>query len=430
MNRNISIINIALILSLFALFTSCEKDDKDIKVTAVTVKEAVYISSGSFMQISLKDNATLQLTPFIMPQAATNKTVKYSNKNPELMTVSESGLITAKLPGTDTLIVSATDGSGVTVSYPVRITDHQVKATGINVTAAGSNITLKIGGSSFDLGACVTLSPADTWNQTVAYKSNNEAVITVSETGIVSPVEIGNTTITITTTDGSNISRDCNVTVQDIVQQWDEIDRANWTVTTQTGTGYDYVRDGWSATLGAFTTGQPEHLFDNNAGTYLSLCKPGKSFSPGNGADPVPAQPSDFLPSFTIDMKSQQTFNYIKWIHRNGNNPAGGSNNYNYLRVYGVNIYGSNDGSAFTPINTEGIVWIPNLGGYAGQMGIADPTVYTIEIPASAYRYVKVELAMWSDIYNSQNPDFPGAGATAGSSMQIGEFGLGNMYWE
>ena len=415
---------------LCTVFTGCEKDKDDGLITSITIKEAVYIQSINSMQISLKDNATLQLTPFIMPQTASNKTVTYSNKYSNLMEVSPSGLITAKAPGTDTLTVSATDGSGVKVSYQILITDHQVKATGINVTAAGSNILLKLGGASFDLGACVTLTPADTWNKSVTYKSNNEEFVAVSADGIVSAVGVGYTTITITTADGSNISRDVIATVQDVVQKWDEINNSNWTVTTQTGTGYDYVRDGWSATLGVFTTGQPEHLFDGDGGTYLSLCKPGKSYSPGNGADPIPLQPTDFLPSFTVDMNSQQTFNYIKWIHRNGPNPAGGSNNYNYLRVYGVNVYGSNDGSAFTQINTGGIVWIPNANGYVGQGATVDSNIYTVEIPESTYRYVKIELAMWSDIYNSQNSDYLGTGATAGSSMQIGEFGLGNMYWE
>jgi len=420
----------ACIISYCIVFSGCKKENDERLITAVTIQEAAYLQSINGMQITLKDNATLQLTPFFMPQDASNKKVIYSNKYSNLMEVSESGLITAKAPGTDTLTVSATDGSGVKTSYQVLITDHLVKATAINVTAAGSNIVLKIGGTSFDLGACVTLSPADTWNTAVTYKSNDESIVAVSADGIVTPVGVGSTTITITTADGSNISRNVNATVQDLVQNWVEISHVNWTVTTQTGTGYDYVRDGWSATLGEFTTGQPEHLFDGDAGTYLSLCKPGKGYSPGNGADPIPTQPSDFLPSFTVDMKSQQSFNYIKWCHRYGNNPAGGGNNYNYLRVYGVNVYGSNDGSAFTQINTEGLVWIPNVNGYVGQGGTADPTVYTIEIPASTYRYVKIELAMWSDIYNSQNSDYPGTGAAAGSSMQIGEFGLGNMYWE
>jgi len=409
MNRNILINIITVSLFIFTFLTACEKEDKDVKVNAVTVKEAVYVSSGTFMQISLKDNATLQLTPFIMPQDAANKSVKYSNKYSNLMTVSESGLITAKAVGTDTLTVSATDGSGVEVSYRVLISDHMVKATAINVTAAGSNFELKIGGTPFNLASCVTLSPTDTWNKTVTYKSNNETIVTVSADGLVSPVAAGSTTITIKTADGSNISRDCNVTVKDKVQRWDDLSRTAWTVTTLTGTGYEYVPDG--------TTGLPAHILDNSGTTFLSLVKPGKSYNP------VPAQPADFLPSFTVDMKSKQKFNYIMWRHRE-------ANANHYLRVFGVNVYGSNDGSAFTKINTGGIVWIPNINGYVTG-NTNDNNIYrNIDIPESEYRYVKIELAIWSDVYDSQHPDYPGKGAASGSTMQVAEFGLGNTYWE
>ena len=214
MNRTILFETAMACMLIIAFLSGCKDENTDDKVSAITIREATYVSSGTFMQISLKDNATLQLTPFIMPQSAVNKTVKYSNKYPNLMTVSESGMITAKAFGTDTLTVSATDGSGVSVSYRVLITDHRVKATAINVTAAGSNITLKAGGATFDLAACVTLTPADTWDKTVTYKSNNEAIVTVSANGIITPVSVGSTTITIRTADGSNIARDVNVTVQ------------------------------------------------------------------------------------------------------------------------------------------------------------------------------------------------------------------------
>ena len=48
------------------------------------------------------------------------------------------------------------------------------------------------------------------------------------------------------------------------------INRFYWTVTTQTADDYGYVPDG--------ETGLPEHLFDGDAGTFLALVKPGKSF--------------------------------------------------------------------------------------------------------------------------------------------------------
>jgi len=220
-----------------------------------------------------------------------------------------------------------------------------------------------------------------------------------------------------------------------------DLDRTNWTVTTQTDTGYGYVLDGWSASLGAFTTGMPEQMFDGDAGTYLSLVKPGKSYDSGNGSTPVPTQASGFYASFTIDLQSPQTFDYMKWHHRYGNNPAGGGNSYNYLRVYGVDIFGSDTGDEFdfTQINTDGIVWIPNSAGYSGSVSTADPNTYTIAIPQSTYRFLRVQIVKWSDNYiggdytdpnDPNNPMYTGNGfssTSSGMTTQIGEFGLGKF---
>lgn len=181
-----------------------------------------------------------------------------------------------------------------------------------------------------------------------------------------------------------------------------DLDRTAWTVTTQTGTSYGNVTDG--------TTGLPEHLFDGLPTTYLALVKPGKSFSP------IPTQPTGIMPSFTIDMKTSQSFDSIKWKHRS-------NHTYNYLRVYGIYFAGSNNGTDFTKIGND-TIWIPNVGGYVGTKSQADLNMYAISVPNSTYQYVKVTLLMWSDIYNSQNHDYLGAGATSGSTMQIAEFGL------
>lgn len=411
------------IMLLSAGLTGC-KDKEDVMVTAVTIQEAVWASVNNCMQLTLKDNATLQVTPFIMPRDAANQTVTYSSKYPNLMEVSASGLITGKAPGVDTLTVSATDGSGISSWYRVVIVDHMVKATAINVTAAGSNMTLKIGGSSFDLGACVTLAPDDTWDKTVTYQSNDETIATVTENGIVTPAGIGSTTITVKTADGSNISRDCNVTVQDLVQRWDELDRAAWTVTTQTATDYGYTADN--------TNGAPQLMFDGNAATYSALTKPGKEYPPN-----IPMQDAwnVFLPGFTVDMQSQQTVNFIAWRHRG----AAGLG----MSVFAINIFKSDDGATFTQINTEGLLWIPTESGYTylGQSSNLNPNLpaaaltalHKIEIPSTECRYFKVQYAVWSDIYKLdmfQHPDFPGTATANNYNLCVAEFGLGQTYME
>ncbi|MDR1371447.1 MAG: Ig-like domain-containing protein [Dysgonamonadaceae bacterium] len=410
MKKIISSLIIACIVSCI-VFSGCKSDDEHGKVTAVTVKEAVY--ANNIMQISLKDNETLQLTPFIMPQDAANKAVKYSNKHSELMEVSASGLITAKAFGTDTLTITADDGSGVKVSYPVIIIDHKVKATAINVTAAGSNILLKLNGQPFDLASCVTISPDDTWDKTITYKSNNEQVATVTANGQVSPVGVGTTTVTIMTTDGSNISRDCNVTVQEAVKKEQDIARANWTVTTSHlyADGNNYVPDGGST--GARTTGKPEHMFDNLGSTYLNMRKPRGDAYSQDGYNYTTTDPAFFV----VDMKSAQTFSYVLWQHRNNNAPG--------MRAWGITISGSSDNTTWTQIGGTDIE-IPNRnlaatdndvhrfyidnGTDATKGSATDPkhTEYT-------YRYIKIALQYRDQV----------TGETGNYNIQVAEFGLG-----
>jgi hypothetical protein len=135
------------------------------------------------------------------------------------------------------------------------------------------------------------------------------------------------------------------------------------------------------------------------------------------------------MPSFTVDMKEAKTFNYLIWTHRQFNNRS---------QWYGCRVYGSNDGTNFTQIRSEvheiagsDILWIPNSRGYVGDVGSPfDNTVYKLEIDESTYRYVKIELAMWSNIYAGQHPDWPGSGSSSGLTVNMGEFGLGYTYWD
>ncbi|MDR0832957.1 MAG: Ig-like domain-containing protein [Candidatus Symbiothrix sp.] len=392
MKKRIYFLMTLFIATCFA-FTGCTDDNGAGQVTAVTVLEAQYVNN--IMQLSLKDNATLQLTPYFMPQSAKNVEVTYSNKHPEILDISANGLITPKIFGTDTITIRT--ANGVSVSYPVFVTDHIVKATAINVTAAGSNMAIKIG-KTFDLSACVTLAPADTWDKTVTYRSLDESIATVDANGIVTTVAEGSTEITITTADGSNISRNCYVTVQGIVFKKYDIDRSNWTVSTTTATNYGYTIDG--------ATGKPEDMFDGLQTTWLALTKPGKSYNE------VPMQDPDFLPSFTVDMKSVKPFDYIRLQHRNSNNTG--------FRVWGVNIYGSVDGVNFTLIKAD--VEIPGYKGTGNESPVVTDFYYINITPSTTYRYVKVELAYWNGRL------LPGAGWTAGTggtNMAIAEFGIG-----
>jgi hypothetical protein len=399
MKKKVFYNTIAIMGAVFCLcLNSCKEDEEDGLVTAITVREAVYVSP--IMQLSLKDNATLQLTPYIMPQTASNKNVTYSNKHPELLTVSESGLITPKGIGTDTVTIRAKDGSNVSVSYPVIIADHQVKATAINVTAAGANMVIKIG-NTFNLGAAVTLAPTDTWDKTVNYKSANESIATISTAGIVTAVAEGTTVITITTADGSNISRDCNVTVQGLVIRDVDYNRSAWTVSV------DPTRaiSAFDATIGG---DDPKYLIDNGsipdktAESCLSVYKPGRT------GTPLASEP-DIQVFFVIDMKASQDVSYFRLRHRTDNRTVA-------LQVWKASFYGSNDGENYTLIKA-GVDTKSELTG-GGNLPADDPKLnVTIKLDETVkYRYIKMTYDDW-------NHD-------ASMSMQIAEFNIGKTVIE
>ena len=101
------------------IVSACKKDWKPGK--ALTIAEAAFVSATG-MTITLKANTTLQLRAIITPGNDTITNVAYTNKYPNISTINNSGLLTGKAVGRDTLTVTTTDGSNLNVSYVVSVT--------------------------------------------------------------------------------------------------------------------------------------------------------------------------------------------------------------------------------------------------------------------------------------------------------------------
>ncbi|MDR0938212.1 MAG: DUF4989 domain-containing protein [Mediterranea sp.] len=234
--------------------------------------------------------------------------------------------------------------------------------------------TLLSAGQTFDLASRIGFVPENASNTTLKYASDDESVATVDDKGVVTVLKEGSAAnITVSTTDGSEISKVCRVKAIG----W--YDRSGWTVDTSAryATGNNYVVDG--------STGKPQDILDGDASTFLSLVKPGNTY---NGCTAAAGDPIYFV----VDLKEKRSFSAFRWNHR--------IHDAAHLRVQEIKISGSDDGTNWTLI----------------QSGISLPTAnYTdliqISIPTSAYRYVKVDYTKWN--------------TTTGSTAQIGEFYLG-----
>ena len=110
----LSIIMFIIISAVF--FAACGKDnneDNKILVTSVTVSETSQI-------LLLKDD-TYTLTPVVLPENATVKTLQYAVQNASVVSVSNEGVITALSAGISNIVVRSTDGSNKQVTVSVRV---------------------------------------------------------------------------------------------------------------------------------------------------------------------------------------------------------------------------------------------------------------------------------------------------------------------
>jgi hypothetical protein len=82
-----------------------------------------------------------------------------------------------------------------------------------SVSVGNDTLTLDVGDTS---QIDVTVEPTDADNKAVTYSSNNKAVATVSDSGLIEAVKSGSATITVKSSNNSQATSKVRVTVEDI----------------------------------------------------------------------------------------------------------------------------------------------------------------------------------------------------------------------
>ncbi|MBC1371975.1 hypothetical protein HB847_06285 [Listeria booriae] len=136
----------------------------------------------------------------------------YTLSNPGLLSVRKATWLTVfeHTDQTGSTLVTAKDAKGNTVrTFTINITGPtNVLAT--DLTLGASSITANVN----DTGKIdATVAPTNATNKTLSYTPADPSIITVDANGNWTAKKSGTTTITVKTTDGSNISKTINVTV-------------------------------------------------------------------------------------------------------------------------------------------------------------------------------------------------------------------------
>ena len=176
------------------------------------LKLRLYVSGTGATSIST-DGGTLQLSAELLPSSATNKTVTWSITNDTgQASINSSGLVTAISNGTVIARATANDGSSVSGSLTITISNQIIPVTNISVTGSNGATTITSDGGSLQLIANVL--PANATNKNVIWSVGNvTGQATIDASGLLTAVSNGTVNVIATTTNNSEVYGSLIITV-------------------------------------------------------------------------------------------------------------------------------------------------------------------------------------------------------------------------
>ena len=168
----------------------------------VTVKQTVKNIKLNKTLITGRKGTKVTLKAKVTPTKADNRIVKWQSSNKKIATVNKKGVVTVKGKGCAVIKCTSGDGSGV---YSKCVVNNSSKAKSIKLNKKSAKISAGLG---LKLKATVKGNCKE-----VLWKSSNNKVATVTDSGIVKGIENGKAVISAQTMDGSKKVAKCTVTV-------------------------------------------------------------------------------------------------------------------------------------------------------------------------------------------------------------------------
>lgn len=138
-------------------------------------------------KIKIGEETTLKAS--VYPENAEDKEISWSSSDTNILKVSTTGALTAV--GVGTAVITAKTSRGTAKEFTIIV--EEIMAEKISVTTGETEIL--IGDESF---VSCSFTPENTTNKTISWKSDNEAVVSVTDDGKIIGKGIGTATITAT----------------------------------------------------------------------------------------------------------------------------------------------------------------------------------------------------------------------------------------
>ena len=176
--------------------TSKEAVDKPKSATVkVTVHQPAKTLTLNETSVNMGKGSSYQLEATVEPENADDKSVIWTSDNPDIATVSSKGKLSAKACGECDIICTTNDGSEVTTTCHVIITQL---VNSIKLAEAKINLPK---GNTYKVEA--TVLPEDATNKELQWASSDESIAKVTTEGTITAEKGGDCEITCSTSDGS-----------------------------------------------------------------------------------------------------------------------------------------------------------------------------------------------------------------------------------
>ena len=147
-------------------------------VTGISLPEALTVYVGG----------STVLTPKFSPEGAASTFLEWSSADESIATVDQNGVVTGVNGGKTSITVKCKEYSATC--------QVKVREAAVGVELDITEADLKVGVDELQLNAIV--EPSNSMDYDIAWTSSDEAVAVVSETGLVTPVGLGEAQITVT----------------------------------------------------------------------------------------------------------------------------------------------------------------------------------------------------------------------------------------
>ena len=209
-------------------------DECKIKVnpSVVSVESVKIIAYPSSYQMNVGDTFTFEAT--VSPADADNKALKWSSSDSDVISIDASGNAKALAAGTADITVTSEDG-GKTDKVAITVKVPHVAVTSVELVNIPAGNKMKVG-ETFTFTAKVL--PDNATDKSVVWKSTDDRIISIDANGKATAVGAGSASISVTTVDGSKMSK----TLVTVVNAGSEIPVSSVTLVSENG--LDELRHG------------------------------------------------------------------------------------------------------------------------------------------------------------------------------------------